>query len=362
VLGLLGGDVRFEMYLRSGGDLVPVLGHGVERPGRLLESLRRAAGATGRLGTSLACAPRCGASLLSAQLFDQREKPTGVVVVEHPAQRPDFTRREQVALESVAALLSLAIQRLSAARTDPDRGRIQLDRGAAARRVQQKLVAGGLPPDVGLTAHVAYVPSFEVGGDFFKLKALGDRLVGATIGDVSGNGVSAALVMARLSADVERTLDAATSPAATLGALNDRLSELDADQFVTASCVRLDTRTRRLTIANAGHLPLVIRRRDGTAFACGGASGMPLGTLPCAYDDEEIPLRASDIVLLMTDGLLEALDYPSGREGLSLLVQLVEGAPHDARAVSAQIRKIVDEARRAGPLDDATWVALQLAA
>jgi hypothetical protein len=361
LLGLLGGEVRFEVYTRSGGDLVPLVGHSVDSPGRLLESLRRGLGVGAHLEEPHACASRGGNALRSAPLLDSCERLAGLVVVEHPARHPDITRREQRAVESVAALLSLAIQRLDRAPVEPEPWRVQLDRGAA-RRVQQKLLAGGLPPDIGVTAHVAYQPAFDVGGDFFKMKVLGDHLVGVTIGDVSGNGVSAALVMARLSADIERALGTAQSPAAVLDTMNERLSELDSDRFVTASCLRLDTRRRRLTIANAGHLPIVVRRRDGSTFACGGASGMPLGTVPCSYEDEEVPLRASDIVLLMTDGLLDALDYPSGRDGLSLLFRLVGDGPHDAEAICASIRDVVEEARRAGPLDDATWVALQLAA
>jgi serine phosphatase RsbU (regulator of sigma subunit) len=219
-----------------------------------------------------------------------------------------------------------------------------------------------LPPDAGVTAHAEYLPAFDVGGDFFTVKHVGERTVVAAIGDVCGNGVSAALVMSRVAADIERALVAGERPSAVLNKVNGTLAGSDAERFVTAACLRLDTEARRLSVANAGHLPLVVRRADGEVFACAGASGMPLGMFPGEYFEEELALEPRDIVLLMTDGLLEALDHPTGHRGLQLLLGDIRTAPHHAGVISERIRAVVERARSRHEVDDVTWVALQLEA
>jgi serine phosphatase RsbU (regulator of sigma subunit) len=268
---------------------------------------------------------------------------------------------ELVAFEGISALLALALQRLDVSQADVVRARVDLDR-KAARRVQRGLMSSRLPPNAGVTAYSEYLPALDVGGDFYSLEYLGNGKVSVAIGDVSGNGVSAALVMSRVASDIGRALRAGSSPSTVLRDVNEHLSDLESERFVTASCIRLDTRSRRVTVANAGHLPLIVRRAEGHAFTCGNPSGLPLGMLPCEYEDEEIVLEPRDMLLLITDGLLEALDHPTGRNGMSILLRLVQGAPHDPRQVHARIREAVDRARAHRVLDDVTWVGLQLAA
>jgi phosphoserine phosphatase RsbU/P len=359
-------DIRFELFVKGGGgDLDPVLDARACPAGglRLLSTLRSRLGASGQsLAVSRAFpAPRCaeGGSLMSAPLLDSSERLAGLIVIERMARKPDFTRMELVALEGIATLLSLALQRLDVGQADGARARADLDR-SAARRVQRGLMSSRLPPNIGVTAYSEYLPAFDVGGDFYSLKYLGNGKVSAAIGDVSGNGVSAALLMSRVASDIERALRAGDSPSAVLRNVNEGLSGLESDRFVTASCIRLDTRSRKVTVANAGHLPLVVRRASGHAFTCGGASGTPLGMLPCDYAEEELALEQGDILLLVTDGLVEALDSPSGHEGMTVLLRLVQGAPHDPRLIRARIRAAVDRARASSVLDDVTWVGLQL--
>ncbi len=369
VRGLYHDHVRFELYVRDqDGTLAPVPGRGDGRRGgspQLLASLSSRLLARRRDLTEPLAFPALRelqrGAVMSAPLLDAGEELIGLVVVEGAPLEPDFTRLHVVVLEGIAALLSLAVQRLRAKDTGRADARVELDRKAACR-VQRGFMSRRLPPDIGLTAHTEYLPAFDVGGDFYSLKHLGDRRVSVAIGDVSGNGVSAALVMSRVASDIERALGAGDAPSTVLRAVNGSLSDAESETFVTASCIQLDTRSRRLTIANAGHLPLIVRRASGEVFTCGGASGMPLGMLPCDYDDEEVILEPRDILLLMTDGLLEALDHPSGGMGMQLLLGLVREAPHDPRLIHERIRAAVDRARTRHVLDDVTWVGLQLAA
>jgi serine phosphatase RsbU (regulator of sigma subunit) len=248
-----------------------------------------------------------------------------------------------------------------ASREAATRARRDLDL-EAARRMQRRMMSAMLPEGVGVTAIVEYRPALGVGGDFYSLRYLGSGRVSIAIGDVAGCGISAALVMARLASDLERALGAGEAPSAVLARVGGGLADAGTETFVTASCLRLDTEARTMTVANAGHLPIAVRMRSGDVFTCGGATGTPLGIERCGYADEVIALHAGDLLLLATDGLLEALDPPGGERGQEALLGLLRDAPHDPRAVHERLCASVDEAGRAHDLDDVTWVGLQIAA
>lgn len=357
--GLYADGTACDLYVVGGGQaLAPVRPGG----GDLLASLKSRLVTTRHLLERSLTFPALRAlrrgPLMSTPLVDAAERPIGLVAVsaEHGAR--EFTHRDLSVLEGIAALLSLALQRLRGEQRRTPRARSELDREAACR-VQRSLLGGRLPPSSGLTAHAEYLPAFDVGGDFYTLKHLGDRKVGVSIGDVSGNGVSAALLMSRVASDIERALVAGKSPAALLGEVNAGLTGRETEMYVTASCILIDVAARTLTVSNAGHLPMIVRRAGGEVFTCGAATGTPLGVLPCDYEEEVLRLEPKDLVLLMTDGLLEALDHPSGHMGMKVLMKLVHEAPHDPGLVHERIRVAVDRARSRHDLDDVTWVALQ---
>jgi serine phosphatase RsbU (regulator of sigma subunit) len=199
-----------------------------------------------------------------------------------------------------------------------------------------------------------------VGGDFYDLACLEDGAIGGAIGDVSGRGISAALIMSRVSLDMGRAIRSGVAPSKVLENVNPTLIDEVGETFVTASCFSLDPRSRLLTVASAGHLPLMVRRATGEVFGFGEASGAPLGMLPCRYVDERLELHPSDILILMTDGLVEALDRPGDRMGAYCLHAVVSSAPHDPGAINAGILAAMEESNGSEPLDDVTLVALQI--
>ncbi len=211
-----------------------------------------------------------------------------------------------------------------------------------------------------MTAHAEYRPCFDVGGDFYHVASRGDGCVGAVIGDVSGKGVSAALVMSHVCASFRHALRRPGTPAEILAGVNADVRDEESETFITASCVSIDPTLRLMVVSSAGHIPVIVRRATGEVFACGLASGTPLGMLECEYTDEEHLLSPLDIVLLMTDGLVEALDRPSDRMGMDLLLGVVKYAPHDPKLLLERILTAVDKMKGTKLLDDVTLVALQL--
>src|SRR5258706_2315111 len=147
----------------------------------------------------------------------------------------------------------------------------------AARRIQRSFLPS-LPPTVGgFRVAAEYRPAFDVGGDFYDVCSRRAGHLRAVIGDVSGKGVSAALFMSRVSSEVRRLAPAVNSPRRLLEELNRRFGDDGDDTFVTAASVELDAASRRIIIANAGHVVPLVRRASGSVLPLGGrVSGPPI--------------------------------------------------------------------------------------
>jgi serine phosphatase RsbU (regulator of sigma subunit) len=297
--------------------------------------------------------------MLSAPLVDSKRL-LGLLLIEGERETPDFTIGDLDALTTLAAQVSMVLQRLRVEQQAAEQRRMASDL-TLARQIQRKFLPT-LPPQV-LDFRVAaeYRPAYAVGGDFYDVVPSANGHVMAVVGDVSGKGVAAALVMSRVSSEFRRLAQMTDSPQELLTQLNHSMVEQSPDDtFVTAACLRLHGCERTLRCANAGHLLPLLRRKAGQVAPIGRASGPPLGMLPWqAYVDQEFEIDDGDIVLLMTDGVAEALQSEGDPFGVTALRGLVAAAPHDVDAINSAIMAAVDTrgARRA---DDVTLLALEL--
>jgi sigma-B regulation protein RsbU (phosphoserine phosphatase) len=223
---------------------------------------------------------------------------------------------------------------------------------ARARQVQRAFLPE-LRARPGVRVTAAYRPAFEVGGDFYDLVHLPGGALTALIGDVSGNGVSAALLMARIGPELRRLAAAGLGPRRLLeGAERWLAGQRLGDSFVTAACVQLAR--GRWVVANAGHVVPLLHRRRGPVLRLARPSGCPLGLrLPEAgrYREEAWPALPGDTLVLATDGLVGA-----GAD----LRGLVAAARGDAAALRRALFQRVDADHRRR--DDATLLALTLTA
>src|SRR5919107_630215 len=176
-----------------------------------------------------------------------------------------------------------------------------------ARLIQQTLLPKTLPELPHYEVAAYYQPARQVGGDFYDFLELPDGRLGLIVGDVSGKGVPAAIVMA-----IARTMLHATfrlgSPGEILEQVNNMLyPDIPPNMFVTCVAALLDSRTGRLHYANAGHDLPYLRHAEGVSEL--RATGVPLGLMPgMGYEQKEITLHQGDSVLLYIDGLVEAHD------------------------------------------------------
>ncbi len=174
---------------------------------------------------------------------------------------------------------------------------------AAAREIQRLMVPEVLPPAPGYAIDSIYRPAAQVGGDFFQVIPLGDGQTLVVVGDVSGKGLSAAMIVSMLIGMLHAISRMSQDPAQILAELNCRLFERKHGGFVTCLAVRLDP-SGRVVLANAGHLPPWLNGAE-VAFA---------GSLPLSIDASAAPesvtfeMRPGDRLTLITDGVVEARD------------------------------------------------------
>src|ERR671910_2807992 len=203
-----------------------------------------------------------------------------------------------------------------------------------ARRIQQASLPEEVPQLEGWQISPYYQPAREVGGDFYDFFELPDRRLGLVVGDATGKGVPAALVMASARSMLRAVARASEySPGDVLGRVNDTLvTDMPPNMFVTCFYCILDPKSGSLSYANAGHdLPYVWH---GGACEELRARGMPLGLLPgMHYEQKEIVLQKGESALLYTDGLVEAHNPQREMFGFPRLQTLVSEHAEEERSL-----------------------------
>lgn len=193
-----------------------------------------------------------------------------------------------------------------------------------AREVQQKLFPAAPLPMPGLDMAGASFPAEATGGDYFDYIPMADGGLAVVIGDVCGHGFGPALVMAELRAYLRAFLLTRTDVGEIMTLLNRTLAG-DTDRFVTLLIARLDLATRSLVYAGAGHLPGYLFGADGEVKARLESTGLPLAVMPDSeYTTERTPpLQPGEVVLFLTDGLVEAHRPGGDPFGIERVLRLV---------------------------------------
>jgi serine phosphatase RsbU (regulator of sigma subunit) len=194
-----------------------------------------------------------------------------------------------------------------------------------AQRIQKASLPKAVPTLEGWEISTYYQPAREVGGDFYDFFELPNGHLGLIVGDATGKGIPAALVMATTCGMLRAVALSLDLPGEVLQRVNEALSaRIPANMFVTCFYAILDPRSGRLSYANAGHdLPYLHRNGDAEELR---ARGMPLGLMPgMSYEQKEIALDAGDSTLFYSDGLVEAHDPRGEMFGFPRLRELVAG-------------------------------------
>jgi sigma-B regulation protein RsbU (phosphoserine phosphatase) len=177
-----------------------------------------------------------------------------------------------------------------------------------ARSIQESLLPHRMPVVPGFEVAASSVPSRQVGGDYFDFVDLADGRLGVVVGDVSGKGIPAALLMANLQAALQGQVIHPGTVAQTMGRINDLMVRASGTaMYATFFYGVLDRITGTFAYSNAGHEPPLLLRSNGTLDRL-EVGGIPIGMLPGAvWEEARATIGAGDLLVLFTDGITEAM-------------------------------------------------------
>ena len=213
-----------------------------------------------------------------------------------------------------------------------------------AHTVQARLLPEAPPSAEGFDIAGISIPTYEIGGDYFDYVSLPDGRLALLIGDVSGKGIPAALIMATFRALVRTLLPLSGSVADAMSAVHDQLKATTGpSSFVTAVCAVLDPVRGTLDYTNCGHNPPLLLRADGRVEEL-GSGGPALGfQLPSAWDSARTVLGPGDTLLLYTDGVVETPTADDDDFGTARLAKVVLRAA--SRPAGAIVQDVVTATR-----------------
>jgi sigma-B regulation protein RsbU (phosphoserine phosphatase) len=226
---------------------------------------------------------------------------------------------------------------------------------AIARHVQLELFPKVVPKLETLELAGLCVPSRFVSGDYYDFVRLDDRWTALALGDISGKGIAAALVMASVQSALHAQLkfkgaigaaasnDGIPSTATLVARLSEQIYEnTPPEKYATFFCSVYDDQTGRLVYTNAGHLPPILIR-DGRAIAL-DVSGMVIGLLPdFSYEQRVLELQSGDLLAAFTDGITEAENAAAEQFEATRLAALLI---HNARKpLDEIIRSVIESVR-----------------
>jgi len=199
----------------------------------------------------------------------------------------------------------IGVQGLHRRRTELD-ARARAKELEVARSIQRHLLPAGPPAAPALDVHGVNVPAEAVGGDYYDWLAVGDDEIAIVVGDVSGHGVPAALLMAHVRASLHAEARPERKPSEIVQSIHASLSRAAfPGKFATFFLALVSTREPRLRYCNAGHNPPILLREGGEELL--GATGLPLAMLEFGtYADEERRFGPGDTLVLYSDGVPEA--------------------------------------------------------
>lgn len=301
-------------------------------------------------------------SIMCAPLINSKDESIGVIQLDTLKQSIAFKEEDLETLVTVAMQASLAIQKSDlfedVKRSEHIRTDLEL-----AHEIQQRFLPQRAPATPNFEYFSFYRPMQQVGGDYFDYVALPDDRIAVIVADVVGHGIAAALLMAKVSAESRFALATSNSAVEAVSKMNNSLSGMNIDRFVTLALGMLDTKTNQLTIVNAGHMPPIIRKSasgDINQLAI-NESGLPLGIMEdYEYESVQIDLDAGDVIVMYTDGINEAMNADGMQLTTEKMIQEIrEGQAKSPEAMGDQICQAV--ARHVGrepAIDDMCLVCI----
>jgi sigma-B regulation protein RsbU (phosphoserine phosphatase) len=206
-----------------------------------------------------------------------------------------------------------------------------------------------------------YLPHYEVGGDYYDIFELSDDEIGFCIADVSGKGISAALLMSNFQANVRALFVSSINLSDVIKVLNQRIiNSVNGEKFITLFIARFNTKTNKLIYVNAGHNPPILynRKTKQTSFLKSGCIGLGMEDTITRINEGDITIENDSKLLCYTDGLIE-MEY---KDKISSKLKTVESCFCNNKPINESFRNMITKIKikKSNPsiFDDITMLGL----
>lgn len=270
-------------------------------------------------------------SMMCVPLISKDNSAMGVIQIATHNVRQRFDQDDLDLLVSVASQAGLAVENSRLHEELVEQREIQRDLEVATQ-IQLGFLPNKRPIIKGYEFYDYYEPAQSVGGDYFDYVPLRGKMVAVAAADVAGKGIPAALLMARLYSAARFHLLTQTSVAKAMTGLNREIASSGLGfRFITCVIAILNPKTHELTIANAGHMPPLMRHANGEVEPVAkDVGGLPLGVVPDqTFEETVVPMRPGDTFVAFTDGITEAMNPKNDLYGVKLLSKYLSTGPQN---------------------------------
>ncbi len=284
-------------------------------------------------------------SMMCVPLLGLDDEVLGILSIDSQSALGQFTDNDLDILVTVAgqAALSYESARLAQAFAEKQKQDAEME---IAKDVQRALLPDEMPTAEGYQFYASYDSARAVGGDMYDCFELPDGKICLSFGDVAGKGVPGALIMTRMGSCVQSTIRHVHDVVEAIYAINNHMCESEVEgRFVTYVLAIVDTKNHEVVLSNAGHMPPIIRRADGTIDQFDEElSGPPI----CVVDDypyeaQACKLNPGDVILIMTDGVDEAMNPDGELYGVERVLEVVKKSPSEAEQLG---KLLLEDVRR----------------
>lgn len=269
------------------------------------------------------------------------EKVFGIIYADSPIAEGRFSEDHLKVLTTLASVAAIRVENARLLEEQMGRERLEQELQLASE-IQQRFQPTAPPVVHGYELQGISFSCYEIGGDYYDFIERADGRLVVALGDVSGKGTAAALLMSSLHAAVHAQAASHSSLVETITNVNRYLAEnIPSNRFVTLFYAELDPKAGSLSFVNAGHNPPIIVHDSGTVEQL-SSGGLPLGIIPdTEYKEGRTQLQPGDVLVIYSDGVSEAIN-PEGEEfGPDRLCQVVT---ENMNATAAGIRDRIESA------------------
>jgi sigma-B regulation protein RsbU (phosphoserine phosphatase) len=291
----------------------------------------------------------------------------GVIAVVNRVDGRPFIQTDLNLLQALADQASVSIHFAQLRETLDEKQRIDHDLDVA-RQIQMSLLPKEIPRIEGVELAAYNYPALEVGGDYYDFVRVDDDRIGIAIADVSGKGISGAIMMSMCRSVLRSQAPGKVSPSEVLRGVNKLMrADIADDMFVSMLYMVLNIQTRELLIARAGHERPILAPGDGSGLRIIESPGLAIGIGDeSAFDtiikDVPLELNPGDVVVAYTDGVTEAMNEKEEEWGADNFIEAIriaagEGAHSVLTNVQQRLLRFVGDTDQ---YDDTTLLALRI--